>query len=201
MATAGFFRTLVVARQPRTPREPKAGRASTTGEMMAAPLTREHLLARVDSGWNQLNALLGGKSDGREDRRSPLTDEELLWEPVPGCWSVRRRDDGAVLVDETYRAPAPTPFATIAWRLAHIGISLRVYTAQLFHGLPSVRFDGLAVDVAGMMDFLRGSYDEWRAEIENAPLDGELAAKVASRQGHVDGHAAEVRVLRELYEA
>lgn len=23
-----------------------------------------------------------------------MTDEEYFWEPVPGCWSIRRRTDG-----------------------------------------------------------------------------------------------------------
>ena len=23
-----------------------------------------------------------------------LTDEEYLWEPVPGCWSIRRKSEG-----------------------------------------------------------------------------------------------------------
>ena len=26
-------------------------------------------------------------------RLDGLTDDEYFWEPAPGCWSVRRRDD------------------------------------------------------------------------------------------------------------
>jgi hypothetical protein len=71
-----------------------------------------------------------------------LTDEEYLWEPVEGCWSVRRRGEarssGAVgtgdwLLDSfDYAArprvePTPSPFTTIAWRIGHLylGFSVR----------------------------------------------------------------------------
>ncbi|GHD55408.1 hypothetical protein GCM10010317_040540 [Streptomyces mirabilis] len=32
--------------------------------------------------------------DGTDTQVGPMTDEEYFWEPVPGCWSVRRRADG-----------------------------------------------------------------------------------------------------------
>ncbi|SHF94355.1 DinB family protein [Streptoalloteichus hindustanus] len=64
---------------------------------------------------------------------SPMTDEEHLWEPVPGCWSVRRRSQGpgprASLLVGTgdwgrdgapMPHPSPPPFTTIAWRLSHL---------------------------------------------------------------------------------
>ncbi|GHF06598.1 hypothetical protein GCM10014715_73280 [Streptomyces spiralis] len=63
----------------------------------------------------------------------PMTDEEYLWEPVPGCWSVRRRSDGpgprATLLTGTGEwgrdatpppHPSPPPFTTLAWRLTHL---------------------------------------------------------------------------------
>lgn len=32
--------------------------------------------------------------DGSDTEVGRMTDEEYLWEPVPDCWSVRRRTDG-----------------------------------------------------------------------------------------------------------
>ena len=44
---------------------------------------RGALLAQLEWHWsNQLRPRLDG-----------LTDDEYLWEPVPGCWSVRPRDE------------------------------------------------------------------------------------------------------------
>jgi hypothetical protein len=89
------------------------------------------LLDQFDSARGILKARLKG-----------LTDEEYLWEPVPDCWSVRRRGQtrsaspvgtgGWVLDSFDYHArprqePSPTPFTTIAWRLGHLylGFSTR----------------------------------------------------------------------------
>jgi hypothetical protein len=52
-------------------------------------------------------------------RLDGLTDVELLWEPVPGCWSVREGQP-----DGTWPTPVPAPVTTIGWRLAHLGTTL-----------------------------------------------------------------------------
>jgi len=69
-------------------------------------------------------------------RLEGLTDEEYLWEPAPGCWSIRRTGEtntatahgaGEWVLDFTRPEPQPPPFTTIAWRLGHLysGFSLR----------------------------------------------------------------------------
>ena len=60
----------------------------------------------------------------------PLTDQEYLWEPVPGAWSLRRRGEAVSprplgpgewqLDSATGGDPDPTPVTTIAWRLGHL---------------------------------------------------------------------------------
>jgi hypothetical protein len=59
----------------------------------------------------------------------PLTDEEYLWEPAPGAWSLRRRGEavsprpygpGEWQLDSAVGDPDPTPVTTIAWRLGHL---------------------------------------------------------------------------------
>lgn len=69
-------------------------------------------------------------------RLAGLTDEEYLWEPAPGCWSLRRRGEatmamahgaGEWLLDFARPEPEPAPVTTIAWRLGHLysGFTLR----------------------------------------------------------------------------
>ena len=63
------------------------------------------------------------------ERLAGLTDEEYRWEPVPDCWSIRRRGEAASpdpfgpgewLLDWDDGHPQPDPFTTIAWRLGHL---------------------------------------------------------------------------------
>src|SRR5688500_4963295 len=91
-------------------------------EYAAKPLTRHALLlAHLDCAWDLLRPRLDG-----------LTDEEYLWEPVPGCWSVRRQDDGTVQVDWAAPAPDPPPFTTIAWRICHLGLDVNLRANHRF---------------------------------------------------------------------
>lgn len=53
-------------------------------------------------------------------RLDGLTDDEYLWEPAPGCWSIRQRRDGSWFAEGHHLAPEPVPFTTIAWRLWHL---------------------------------------------------------------------------------
>ncbi|ANH94903.1 MULTISPECIES: DinB family protein [unclassified Streptomyces] len=96
------------------------------------------LLAQFDFAYTRLRHRLAGpvmdSGDGTDTRVEPLTDEEYFWEPVPRCWSVRRRTDGpgarATLLAgagdwgrdaAAYPHPWPPPFTTLAWRLSHLG--------------------------------------------------------------------------------
>ncbi len=62
-------------------------------------------------------------------RLEGLGDEEYLWEPAPGAWSIHRRDQastpkafgpGEWLLDRASPEPDPAPVTTIAWRLGHL---------------------------------------------------------------------------------
>ncbi|MEV5437511.1 DinB family protein [Streptomyces sp. NPDC052682] len=95
------------------------------------------LLDQFDFARERLTARLAGpvmdSGDGTDTEVGPLSDEEYLWEPVPECWSVRRRADGpgaraTHLAGKgdwgrdaaPYPHPWPPPFTTLAWRLSHL---------------------------------------------------------------------------------
>lgn len=104
---------------------------------MPTPSRLSPLLEQFDFARERLvNRMTGpvmDSGDGTDTKVGPMTDEEYLWEPVPDCWSVRRRVNGpglrATLLAGTgvwgrdaasYPHPWPPPFTTIAWRLSHL---------------------------------------------------------------------------------
>lgn len=90
---------------------------------------RQLLLDLSDNVFARTSRRLGG-----------LTDQELLWEPAPNCWSVRERVDGTARVDWAPYigdgevtgsgfvrttstggdALQPPPFTNLAWRMWHL---------------------------------------------------------------------------------
>jgi uncharacterized damage-inducible protein DinB len=77
----------------------------------------------------QLSLQIDRANQRLRERLSGLTDDEYLWEPVAGCWSVRRREmatsarpmgGGAWVFDHSEEQVSPPPFTTIAWRLMHL---------------------------------------------------------------------------------
>jgi hypothetical protein len=65
---------------------------------MTIPSRLSPLLEQFDFARERLVGRMAGpvmdSGDGGSIQVGPMTDEEYLWEPVPGCWSVRRRVDG-----------------------------------------------------------------------------------------------------------
>ena len=55
-----------------------------------------------------------------ERRFEGMSDDEYLWEPADGCWSIRRRPDGTWSDEFVMPSPDPAPFTTIAWRMWHL---------------------------------------------------------------------------------
>jgi hypothetical protein len=77
----------------------------TAGRRAVLPV----LLRGWDDAWQRLDRRLAG-----------LGDEEYLWEPAPGGWSVRPSPDGGWQADWADAEPDPPPVTTIAWRVWHI---------------------------------------------------------------------------------
>ncbi|MFC0645554.1 DinB family protein [Cellulomonas phragmiteti] len=160
-----------------------------------------------------------------------MTDDEYLWEPVPGSWSVRRKADGpgvgaTVLVgagvwgrDGGRPHPWPPPVTTIAWRIAHLAEMLLLraeYTVGSRQGAEAdLRFPGAAAAGVAMLERGLGAWREALVTADDAALDQ------VGRSTYPDGddadqpfieivwwvsqevlhHGAEIALLRDLYAA
>ncbi|WP_291793871.1 DinB family protein [Brevibacterium sp.] len=173
------------------------------------------LVDQLDWHWrNQLRARLEG-----------LTDEELFWEPVPDCWTVRPRGtgtaplqggSGAMTIDFAFPEPQPAPFTTIAWRLGHVLVGvLGARTAAHFGGEPRDYFTyEYAENAAQALAQLDAEYAAWIAGV-SALTEEDLAQPCGEAEGqfghlpmsalvlHINRefihHLAEICLLRDLY--
>jgi DinB superfamily len=181
----------------------------------AAPPWTARLLEQLTFHWdNHLRPRLEG-----------LTDDEYLWEPVPGCWSLRPRSEagtamaagaGDLVADFELPEPDPTPFTTIAWRLAHISVGVLGMRNASHFGAPPIDYQ--SADWPATADgALAGLDDGYRRWVEGvAALDAEaLERPVGPAEGpwaehshaelvlhihrEVIHHGAEVLLLRDLY--
>jgi DinB superfamily len=154
-----------------------------------------------------------------------LTDEEYLWEPAPGCWSIRPRGTGTspapigtgdLQRDDAPDDPDPAPVTTIAWRIAHVTVEcLSMRTVGHFGGPPAHRETWEYTDRAEeALTQLDAAYDAWSAGVASLGDEG-LARPVGPAEGpwaespyadlvlHINRelihHAAEICLLRDLY--
>ena len=170
--------------------------------------TAGSLVTAFDYVWQRLTGRLGG-----------LTDEEYFWEPVAGCWSLRRDEHGRWRLDGGGGggpAPDPVPVTTIAWRLGHLGgLALGGFADRLFgEGKLTVEQLDFPPGAAAVPGFLAGHYQNWRDGMAGlspeewtaalGPAWGlyaesskaDLALHVLDEVIH---HGAEVGLLRDLY--
>ena len=160
-------------------------------------------------------------------RLAGLTDDEYFAEPVPGCWSVRRKGEsrapiavgaGDYVLELARPAPVPPPVTTIAWRLAHVIVGvLGARVASHFGGPPVARetfhYAGTADAALAQLD---AGYAAWTAGVRGlgaaglarpcGPAEGPFAeASLADLVLHINKevihHLAEVCLLRDLYRA
>jgi hypothetical protein len=173
------------------------------------------LIEQLDFHWrHQLRPRLDG-----------LTDAEYRWEPVPGAWNVRRRDEpgapiqagaGDWVVDFALPEPDPAPVTTIAWRLGHIIVGVLGERAHNHFGGPPIGYE--TFDYAGTADGALRQLDEvyaaWTDGVRRLGADGlgrpcgpaegpyaehPMAELVLHINREVIHHGAEVALLRDLY--
>jgi hypothetical protein len=160
-------------------------------------------------------------------RLEGLTDEEYLWEPVPGCWSLRPRAEattpmaagaGDLVLDFESPEPVPAPVTTIAWRLGHILVGvLGMRVASHFGGPPvdymTCEWPATASDALRALD---DAYEAWTNGVRSLGLE-RLGDPIGPAEGiwaertyltlvlHINRevihHGAEIALLRDLYTA
>ncbi|MFD3533836.1 DinB family protein [Streptomyces sp. NPDC058664] len=153
---------------------------------MTVPARLVPLLDQFDFARRRLTDRMAGpvmdSGNGTDVEVGPMTDAEHLWEPGPGCWSVRRRADGpgprATLLTgvgdwgrDTAPPPHPTPppFTTIAWRLSHLSEMLALRADHTNGGHRLTRDDHPAGgDVASALTAFDTAADAWRAALLSA---------------------------------
>jgi hypothetical protein len=154
-----------------------------------------------------------------------LTDEEYLWEPVPGMWSIRPRGtstapmtggSGDFTCDFAFPEPDPVPATTIAWRLAHLQVGVFGMRVAAHFGGPPVSYQTYDYpgDAAAALSRLDAVYEAWDAGVRGldaegltraiGPAEGPFAAEpMAALILHINReaihHAAEISLLRDLY--
>jgi len=164
----------------------------------------ELLLAQMDQTYGRLARRLDG-----------LGDAEYRWEPVPGCWTVRRGASGAWVADYAEPDPEPAPFTTIAWRLVHLADCKLVYHEWAF-GRRELTFPDLAAPATAAGATTRLAEGQQRLRSALVGLDDhELDTPRWTNWGerwpawrilgtmidHDAHHGAEIGCLRDLYRA
>jgi hypothetical protein len=177
---------------------------------MMADMKRE-LVDLSDHVWQRLRTRLEG-----------LSDEEYLWEPAPGCWSIGPRPDGTWRADWPLPRPELEPFTTIAWRVWHVIDMYGEDRAPKWLDVPAQGQpiglegpDGPPPSAADAIALLERAHDRWDAHLGIVTEAGlaELIGPVAgpeyaerTRAAYVlhmldefIHHGAEIAVLRDLW--
>jgi hypothetical protein len=140
-----------------------------------------------------------------------VTDEELRWEPAPGCWTVALDRSGRRSLEFVYGA-SPPPLTTMEWRLAHLGVWTIAYHDWIF-GDATMRGEGVEIPsgAARMTAWLHDAQDRFVAATSALPdsqldldrptqWDGllpvwQLVWAIIAEHFH---HGAEIALLRDL---
>ena len=143
-----------------------------------------------------------------------LTDDEFFWEPVAGCWSVRRRDDGRWSVDYPEPPhPDPAPFTTIGWRLVHVAECKVMYHEYAFGAakltFPDIDSAHSAAAAIAQLDVGHALLARDLEDLDDAGLEREVLTNWGemwpakeifwTMVNHDRHHGAEIGVLRDLY--
>ncbi|GAB7035585.1 DinB family protein [Streptomyces sp. NPDC021749] len=156
---------------------------------MSVPSRMIPLLEQFDFAYRRLADRLTGpvmdSGNGTDVEVDVMTDEEYLWEPVAGCWSVRRRTDGpgpgATMLagtgewgrdDAPAPHPVPPPFTTLAWRLSHLSEVLTLRADHTSGGRTLTRDDYCSSgDAAGAIAAFHAGATAWRKTLLGADDD------------------------------
>jgi len=168
----------------------------------------QDLLGLADFAYQRLHARLAG-----------LTDEEYRWEPAPGCWTIRRQDDGTWRADRSEWPIKPAPLTTIAWRLCHlVDVLAGERNATWIGASPVGTLDknGEPPTAAEAIELLEKAFDLFRRNVEAADPEtlaqpmGRIAgyyandtraAFVLHELDELVHHGSEIAAMRDVYRA
>lgn len=173
------------------------------------------VLDQIETHWHeQLRPRLDG-----------LSDEEYFWQPVPGCWTISRRGEsrapnshgsGEFTWDHGPAPAGPEPVTTIAWRLAHLTVTLAETSGVHLGGPPTNEatfgYAGTAQEALRQLDDAHDTWVEGVRGLGDAGLtrpqgptqpsefaDAPMAKLILYINLEVIHHGAEVCLLRDLY--
>lgn len=159
------------------------------------------VLDQIDTHWRErLRPRLEG-----------LTDEEYFWEPVPDCWSVRRRGESTAPLSlgsgeftwDYGTDTGPKPVTTIAWRIGHLLASADPWNFD-YPGTAASALVLLDQAHAEFIAEIRSLGDAGLAEPQGdrsppAFADAPVARLMLYSSVEVIHHGAEICLLRDLY--
>lgn len=154
-----------------------------------------------------------------------LNDDEFFWEPVAGCWTIRRRQPGEVqgspsctgrgdyVLDDAAEDPDPPPFTTIAWRIGHLVLINEMFSNHLLGpgglGFDDIEMPGSAEEGVASWRESYGRFTEQLSEVADLTPEVQVPWGAQKSQSlwhwtlvlmHENiHHLAESGVVRNLY--
>jgi DinB superfamily len=135
---------------------------------------------QFDLTWSLLDLHLSG-----------LTEQQTLWEPAPGAWTVRRQPDGRWLPDWVEPEPEPPPSSSIGWVTWHVlwwwGETVAHLTGEPVPAREDVTWPGSA---AAATAAIRALGDRWVALLPTLDLGARAPFPWRDRPDRTVGHTA-----------
>lgn len=171
---------------------------------MSERLVGPAITSSLDYVWERVRGRLDDMETG-----------EYLWEPVPGCWTVKLAADGSGRAPRSVPVD-PAPMTTIAWRTYHIGVDcLEDYSQRLFGRRGTdLEADQWYLDADHARTALDKAWAVFRAGVHDLGENGMWAklgpawgpyaeethfALMLHTQDELSHHGAEISLLRDLY--
>ncbi|MFP3882879.1 MAG: DinB family protein [Actinomycetota bacterium] len=171
-------------------------------------------LAPFLAQWDYVTEQLFGRLEG-------LTDDELLWEPAPGSWTVRRTEAGvSEPSSDSWWSPTPDrePPRTLAWSIGHLGSGTMIRADWLVGDHELLEVANWPMTANEAIPFLEEGLRAWRSGLDQMDdEDLDTVGRSAFPHGldpqlplldivwwvnkELLWHAAEIWYVRDLYAA
>jgi hypothetical protein len=144
-----------------------------------------------------------------------LSDRACLWEPAPGCWTVRKSVDGAWRPDWSDSEPNPAPPTSIGWLTWHLIWWWSGLLGAIRNEAPLAReaavWPGSAAAVVQQLEALSAAWSDVLSELDESDLERPIAhpwkeprplrIALAWANSELMKNVAEIGCVRHLYDA